>query len=197
MTPRRSPATYAVYPLGEPTLTLPDEVVLDTIFVVEALLENQPQHDECSTFLARLVADGAIVFYNELLELELLETTYRLVLIERYGKSNWRRSRFDGRARSRASRLVSEMVDAWTSALSALNHGVVEVAEVLDVVHRLMARYGLSSYDAAHAATAELLGIRSLITLDTGFAAFPPSTLELYVGSRQVSRCRSLRARGR
>jgi hypothetical protein len=32
------PRTRAVYPLDEPTLTLPREVVLDTSFVVDALL---------------------------------------------------------------------------------------------------------------------------------------------------------------
>ena len=86
------------------------------------------------------------------------------------------------------------MLEAWTSVLRALNHGVVELDEVVDDVPRLMATYGLSSYDAVHAATAVRLGVRSLITIDTGFAAVPASELELYVASRQVSRCRSLRA---
>lgn len=194
MTSGRRPSTQAVYPIGEHTLTLPREVVLDTSFVVETLLPNQPRHDECGGFLSRLVDEGVVVFFNRLLELELLETTYRLVLIERYGRGDWRRRRFDGRARRRASRLAQEMLDAWNAALSALNHGIVELDQVVTAVPGVMARYGLSSYDAVHAATAGRLRVRSLVTLDSGFAAVPASELELYVGTRQVSRCRSLRA---
>ncbi len=196
MTGGRRPGTQAVCPLGEPTLTLPHEVVLDTSFVVESLLTNQPRHDECSGFLSRLVEQGIVVFFNRLLQLELLETTYKLVLIERFGKTDWRSRRFDGRARRRASRLAQEMLDAWSSALSALNYGIVELDEVVDEIPGLMARFGLSSYDAAHAATAGRLRVRSLVTLDSGFAAIPSSELELYVGARQVARCRSLRAGG-
>ena len=56
---------------------------------------------------------------------------------------------------------------------------------------------GAQADDAAHAATAARLGVRSMITIDTGFAATSASELELYVASRQVSRCRGLRAGGR
>jgi predicted nucleic acid-binding protein len=194
MTRGRPGATQAVYPLGEPTLTPPAEVVLDTSFVVEALLPSQPRHEECGGFLARLVSDGVVVFFNRLLELEMIEAVYRLTLIERFGKKDWRRRRFDGRARRRASRLAREMLGSWNAVLRAADHGVVELEQVVDEVPGLMARFGLSSYDAVHVATAGRLRVRSLVTLDTGFAAVPASELELFVAARQVARCRSLRA---
>jgi predicted nucleic acid-binding protein len=174
----------------------PREVVLDTSFVVDALLPGQPRHEECSGFLERLGEQGIVVYFNRLLEVELLEATYRLVLRERYGKGQWRRRRFDGRARRRASRLADELFDAWQGALSALNHAAVELHEVIDGVPWLMARYGLSSYDAVHLATAFRARVRSMVTLDTGFATVPASHLDIFVSARQVPRCRGLRAGG-
>ena len=188
--------TRAVYPLDEPTLTLPQEVVLDTSFVVDALLPGQPRHEECRGFLERLGEHWIVVHFNRLWEVELLEATYRLVLRERYGKDQWRRRRLDGRARRRASRLTGELLDAWHGVLSALNHSVVELQEVVDGIPRLMAGYGLSSYDAVHLATAFRVQVSSMVTLDTGFATVPASHLELFISARQVSRCRSLRAGG-
>lgn len=188
--------TRAVYPLDEPTLTLPREVVLDTSFVVDALLPGQPRHEECLGFLERLGEHGIVVHYNRLLEVELLEATYRLVLKERYGKAQWRRRRLDGRARRRASRLADGLLDAWNAVLRALNHSVVELGDVVDAIPWLMARHGLSSYDAVHLATAFRLRIRSMVTLDTGFATVPASHLELFVSARQVPRCRGIRAGG-
>ena len=135
-----------------------------------------------------------MVVFNRLLELELLEATYRLVLVERFGKGEWRRRRIDGRARRRASRLVRKLLDEWTRVLRAMNHGIVELHEVVDEIPGVMARYGFASYDAAHAATAGRMRVGGMVTLDTGFAAIPSSELELFVGARQVGRCRSLRA---
>lgn len=197
MARRRPPAAHGVYSLSEPTLTPPDEVALDTSFVVEALLSNQPRHVECRSFLLRLVEHGTTVFFNRLLELELLETSYRLALIERYGKGEWRSRRADGRARRRAARLTDEILDAWQSVLAATNYGLVELNEVVADVPRFMSSYGLSSYDSVHAATAARVAVDTLITLDAGFGAVPASHLSLFVASRQVSWCRSIRAGSR
>jgi predicted nucleic acid-binding protein len=193
MTRGRSPSR-AVYSLDEPTLTFPREVVLDTSFVIDALLQGQPRHDECTAFLRRLAEQEVAVFFNRLLEVELLEATYRLVLKERFGRAEWRRRRLDGRARRRASRLTRELLEAWNGALRALNHSVVELDEVVSGIAKVMAQYGLSSYDAVHMATALRMGVRSMVTLDSGFAAIPAAQLELFVSSRQVSYCRSVRA---
>jgi predicted nucleic acid-binding protein len=191
----RRPASRSVYSFEDTALILPAEVVLDTSFIVDALLPKEELHRECREFLVRLAEGGTVVFFSRLLELELFETTYRLALKERF-KRDWRQRRLDGRARRRASRLSQVTLDAWNDVLAALNHGIVEIDEIADTVPGLMARFGLSSYDAVHVATALFLGVRNMVTLDSGFSAVPPNELQLYVNRSRVAWCRSARGKG-
>ncbi len=107
----RPPSSRGVYSFEE-QLALPHELVLDTSFVVEALLPHEPLHDVCAEALARMVDEETVVFFNRLLELELIEATYELALVERFGSKGWRRRRLDGRARRRANTLSRAMLDA-------------------------------------------------------------------------------------
>ena len=56
----------------------------------------------------RLAEAGTTFYFNRLLELELEETSFLIALKERHPK-NWRRYRYDGRVRPRASRLMDEV----------------------------------------------------------------------------------------
>lgn len=57
-----------------------------------------------------------------------------------------------------------------------------------------MGAAGLSSYDAIHAATAEYVGSRTLVTTDIAFASVPPRRLALYTSANRVGRCRAIRS---
>jgi predicted nucleic acid-binding protein len=190
----RSTTARGVHSFEDPGLFVPTELVLDTSFVVEALMPAQKHHASAALFLSRLADNGSTVFFNRLLELELAEAAFQIGLRERHGK-NWKRARHDGRARRRADRVLDRVLAVWASVLSELSWSCIEVHEVVDGVPALMSRLGLASYDALHVATAQLVDVRDMVTLDAGFASVPASVLTLHVDATRVRRCRQLRAR--
>jgi predicted nucleic acid-binding protein len=185
-----------IYSLADRELAPPSAVVLDSSVVIEALISSQPDHDACQAFLLALAEADTLIVFNELLELELQNKAFELALQEQFGKQ-WRPARYDGRARRRASRRLDEVLEAWNEVLGVVRHAVYSIEEVSDEVPRLMARWGLSSYDAVHAATALSADIGTLATLDTGFSNIPASVLTLYMRPSKVRFCRQVRARPR
>jgi predicted nucleic acid-binding protein len=189
--PRRSPSELGVFSF-ESGLLAPARVVLDSSFVVHALLPNEPLHEPCLRFLMQMAEADTEVFFNRLLELEIAEVGMRLALIERHGKKNWKRARLDGRSRRRATRLMQDMLSGWASHLAAFDHGRVELHEVVNPAMDLMA-LGLSSYDAVHAATATFVEADGIVTTDTGFGALPERSLRIYTSSSKVAGARARR----
>lgn len=158
----------------EDQLLLPGTALVDTSFVGEALRSAQPHHESARSFLARLAEHGTVLNFNRLLELELVEMAFRGAIEERHGR--WRRQRHDKRIRRRAARLMREALNTWHETLDAFSYTVFEVQEVLPDVPDLMEEYGLSSYDAVHAATGIVTGsVEAIVTLDSDFAALPES----------------------
>jgi predicted nucleic acid-binding protein len=171
-------------------------VTLDSSFAVNALLSGEAHHEAARDYLVRLADNDSFLVYSHLLELELREVAFRAPLIEKHPK-DWRRRRHDGRSLRRARRLVAGTMEAWEELLTAFGHATVQVDAVFERVPELMDRYGLASYDAVHAATAEMFGASHLITTDAGFAAVPASRLSVYVNGGRLSSCRRRRARKR
>ena len=90
MRPRgRPPLSRAVHSFEDPDVPLPARVVLDTSFVVEALIGSQPLHRACQDFLVRLAGAGTELVYSRLLEGELHETAFLLALKERHPR-DWK-----------------------------------------------------------------------------------------------------------
>jgi predicted nucleic acid-binding protein len=192
--PRGRPAaTRGIYSLENPLLVPPQDVLLDTSFVVHALIGSQTLHVPCRDFLQRLAAADTTLYFNRLLEMELAETAFRIALRERYGRADWRRARLDGRARQRAGRLMEQARDAWQETLDAFAFVRVELHEVEAVVPYLMRLYGLKSYDAVHVGTALYTGTRGVVALDIDFAAPPASLVTLYTSAGRVPNCRARR----
>ena len=81
---------------------------------------------------------------------------------------------------------MRSMTRAWTEL-----RGRIAIDEVSKNVDPYM-HMGLASYDAVHAATANVAGVAAIVTTDTGFACLPTST-HLYVDSSRVSWCRRTR----
>lgn len=188
----RPPLQRNVYSFEEPDLPMPSEVVLDTSFVIKALITTEVHHAACQDFMVRLAEADTTVFYNRLLELEFVETAFKLAVKERHGPKGWPGKRKDGRVRRRAGRLTQELLESWNELLESLPHLCIELEEVSAAVPALMAECGLASMDAAHAATAEYVDAQGLVTTDAGFGDVPAERLRLYV---DASRVRSARQR--
>ena len=60
----------------EGRLLAPPELVLDTSFVVDALVATQPRHAVCRAFLDAIRDSGSVVYFNTLLVVELWEAAY-------------------------------------------------------------------------------------------------------------------------
>jgi predicted nucleic acid-binding protein len=170
----------------------PPEAVLDTTFVVEALVASQPAHAECSAFLEAMAAVGTVIYFNRLLEVELWEAAYQIAIREAHG-GRAAAVRADGRVRRRGETLRRQTEDAWRELLYAFDSVIVGLEEVSGAVPILM-KLGLKSYDAIHVATAVVFDVRSLVTLDRGFAFAPDSILDLYVPTARMRSFRERRA---
>ncbi|MEX2375049.1 MAG: type II toxin-antitoxin system VapC family toxin [Dehalococcoidia bacterium] len=168
-------------------------MLLDTSFVVEALIPTQRHHEPSRRFLEDLAVGGTTVVFSRLLEVELAEASFRIGLKELH-RRDWATARLDGRSRRRGRARMLAVLAAWEATLAALDWARIEVQEVVSRVRDLMGSYGLSSYDAVHAATALDTGIHDLVTLDSGFAALPPRSMRLLVDSSRVRRCRQIRS---
>jgi predicted nucleic acid-binding protein len=190
----RPPLSRGVWSLEDPMVVVPGRVLVDTSFVVEALIVSQPVHESCLDFLVRLAEAETELVFSRLLELELAETAYQLALKERHPR-DWKRFRADGRARRRATRLLESVRGAWSEVLENVPSLCVEVEDVAEAVPTLMSRYGLASYDAVHVATAIHANVGAIATLDAGFAAVPASVAGLYVDASRVAFCRRRRRR--
>jgi predicted nucleic acid-binding protein len=177
----RPPSARGIVSIDVLAYSPPDHAVLDTSYVVEALLSGQTYHEECAEALEHVVELSRQVSYSSLLELELIEACYQVALRDQYDKG-WKQARRDGRARRRASRIAEEALAAW-SELVGLGFDRVEASAVADEVPHLMHRYALGSYDAVHAATALAVRADGLIALDTAFARVPKTLLTIHTVS--------------
>jgi predicted nucleic acid-binding protein len=192
--PGRRPGTRGVHALEDSALVLPDPLALDTSFVVRALIESEPLHGACASFLDRIVDAGVAVVTSELLEVELAEAAFAIALKERWGRGWWTH-RSDGRARRRAQRLLDETTGRYASlGQSAAAHVSIPIGPVTDDALHLMGCCGLASYDAVHAASAIAGGAEAIVTTDTGFALLPASMLAIYTDRSRVAVCRSYRS---
>lgn len=182
-----------VFSYENPALALPSEVVLDTSFVVNALITTEPLHAASRAFMLALVGNDTTIYYNRLLELELAEIAFKVAVREQHGAGSWPHLRTDGRVRRRAGRLTKALIDSWDDLLATVPHLRVELEEVGDLVVDTMTTTGLASYDAAHAATAAFVEADGLVTNDAGFGHVDEAALTLYVDASRVRSCRRRR----
>lgn len=199
MTPLgRPPLTRGVFSYEDPVVALPAQVTLDTSFAASALISGEDGHDASRTYLARLIAEGSVIYFSRLLELELREVAFKTPLVETY-RGRWRRHRHDGRSMPRARKLLQQTMDSWAEILDAADHLAIEVDEIADRVDDLMCRDGLSSYDAVHAATALYTATAgspaAIVTRDLDYALAPEAELTVYTNEGRVRRSRSTRSR--
>lgn len=188
--PGRPAHVREVRSFEDPSLILPEDVVLDTSFVIAALVTTEPLHSAARAFMLRLVTEEVVVYYNRLLEIEFSEVAFKIAVVEQHGRRGWPVKRNDGRVRRRAGHLAGPLRTEWDALLTTLSHSRVELHEVADDVPGIMADHGLASYDAAHAATVQFVGAGALVTTDAGFGRVPATDLSLIVDASRVRSCR-------
>lgn len=185
----RPPHGRGISDLGH--LLLPEVIVLDTSAVVEALLDDQPHHDDYAEFLERAIAADATLAYCGLLDLELAEACITITL-RRAHRGRWRAHRRDGRALRPARRLMHDVFRRWHRMIDSARSARIPLADVQDLAIALMHSHPLLSYDAAHAATAVMLDA-PLLCLDGDFARVPEHRLQLLTDGSRLRRFRTLR----
>ncbi len=173
-------------------MVTPPAITIDTSFVVNVLVPREQHHKESRAFADQLADAGTSLVFNRLLELELREAAFRIALKERYPK-DWRRRRHDGRSLARAGRLAAETFEAWQELIAGFDALLIELHEVGDRVGELMDRFGLASYDAVHAATAEFAGAPVVVTTDIDFARVTADRLTIYTNVGRVGPSRRIR----
>lgn len=188
----RRPASRGIFAIEEPELLLPNPIALDTSFVVEALISTQPRHRACNAFLTQIVERDLSVVTSELLRVELAEASFAIALKERWG-GQWRHHRTDGRARRRATRILTDTLSRYDEMLGTITHISVRLDRVIGMATTLMSTHGLASYDAVHAASAIAAGAQAIATTDTGFALLPPTLLSIYTDRSRITSCRNKR----
>src|SRR4051794_19889458 len=102
----RPPAPRGAFAFDASDWQPPEAVVIDTNVVVDALLENEPEHSECLVLMERLALADTVVVFNRILEVELYEVLFTLAFLERHSKKKLRYVRYDDRVRPRAARLL-------------------------------------------------------------------------------------------
>jgi predicted nucleic acid-binding protein len=183
----RPPAARNVYSF-DGALVLPSELVLETSFVVDALIPSQARHIECRQFLGQMADSHTTVIFNRFLETELWEAVLKIALRELHPGQRAAVARQDGRTLRRAWALQGEVETAWRDVLTALNWFALDLEEVEPWIPSLM-RYGLASFDAVHAATAFYADVTPFVTLDYHFAAVPQEQLQLWVPANRLRAC--------
>src|SRR4051812_29740116 len=94
--PGRRPPEREVFSFEAPDCPIPEVPLLDSSFVVNALLSGEAHHTAAVEYLERLADADSFLIFSHLLELELREVAFRTPLIQDYPK-DWRRRRHDGR----------------------------------------------------------------------------------------------------
>lgn len=181
-----------MFSFEQSVLVPPEAVTLDTSFVVRGIITSERLHAACRSFLIALSASQSILVFNRLLEVELWEVALRIAIKERF-PADWSRRRPDGRVLRRARRLFDEVMGAWREILDVIPYVRVELQEVDYLAPHLITHYGLSSFDAVHAATALHVGVPDFVTTDAGFRRVPQTYLSLWVDSSRVPICRGER----
>lgn len=169
--------------------------MLDTNVVAEMLLPDEPEHVMCDAVIRRFAAEGTIVVFSRILELELWEVVFNHALKRAVARRDRRHRRFDHDVRRLAGAALTRVESYWHELLGTLDWRCVEVEDVADAVPDLMRAYGLQSYDAVHAATLLASGVTDLVSRDAGFAVLLPEDATVHTTTSRLSRTRARRRR--
>jgi len=175
--------------------TTPALAVVDTNVIVEALLEDEPEHFECARLVQRLDAERTTLVFSRMLEMELWETVFNIGLRMQHTRKRLRHVRYYAEARNQAIELLDGALRGWEEILESVPSMCIELDEVAGMVPDLMRNYGFQSYDAVHVATLLVSGASDLITRDNGFAALLPEDARIHTTQARLATTRDRRRR--
>ena len=148
----------------------PEHVLLDTSFVVAALVSGEVHHDACLDFASRLQAAGSAIVYSSLLRIEYFNTWRKLIgqgLLPPEPSDQLRMSLDIPEARPYwfrvTDRLLSRFLAQFPRREVRLNR------RVLRSMVALMGTYNLQAMDAAQVASALDMGCQDIASLDDDF----------------------------
>lgn len=174
----------------------PAGLVLETGFVVSALVPSDPHHEACSAFLEWIIRAQTVLFYNDLFELELHEAAFELAAREigrRLGPAPRvvRYSDPDVRA------LAGELLSRWHAVVVRADAVHVESPNLLEDVRYFMERAGLSAAHAVQAGMVVASRADGIATVEERFGAVDATLVRMYTPQRLVRRSRSRRPNAR
>lgn len=191
----RGPAR-GVVPIDDATALGALRVLIDSSFIVEAMVESNPHHRESRDLLTRLSADGASIVFSELADLEVPQAMSYIAAVDA-GRDR-RAGLADGRVRRRSRSLTARTRRRWAEYLESIDWLRADLTPVLDDVPVIMFATGLRSYDAAMAASAIAHRCDAIATFDGDFGRLHEADVPLLVtDARRAGRARRLRAAAR
>lgn len=155
--------TFDIEALG----VMPVHVTIDSSFAWCALVPSVVGHREALRFVDEIRRAGSALYFNRMVELELVENVVRA----RRG----RRRFADG-----PTSFVTEVMSAWSALIAGLDAECVEVEDVADHAVELSTFHSISVSDALHAATASVVDSSGLATIRREVGAVPGTTLRLF-----------------
>lgn len=177
------------------SVAVPATAALDISFVRSVLVASDPDHHASRAFVRRIVGHGSVLYFTDLLELQLHDVADRVRPRIGDGASPARPPAMTGgRHRAPVSALPEDLFDRWRSFVAATGASYCELPEVIEGVWDVMTSSGL---DATRAATVSLVretGAHALLTTDVRFASAEPSLTVLVVPPRTVGLFRARRS---
>ena len=162
--PRRPRNPRGVIPVDEAALTGFRRVFADTSFIVNAVVESQPNHDQANAFLGHLADSGATLVVSPLMDLELPQALSHIV--GREAGRHRSAGLADGRIRRRSASLTRTASVRWTRYLDTIRWIRSPVEPAIAAAPAIIFSTGLRSYDAAMAATAIAHRCDAIATFD-------------------------------
>ncbi|MCT9620774.1 hypothetical protein [Curtobacterium sp. C2H10] len=149
----------------------PDQVLLDSSFMLRALNPSEPGHVEAVAFLDRLDLIDTKILYTTLLELDVFDAAFDI-----------------------GQDAAASYIAAWQGMLGSISMHWVGVDEVASDLPLLMSTWGLTTRGAVQVATAIAADVSAFVTCDVAFGTVPREELPLLISPDGVDAARRLRS---
>jgi predicted nucleic acid-binding protein len=150
----------------------PDQLYIDTDFIIACLERTDPHHNRCAVFMERLVAhDRTTLFISSLSWLEMIHAITRQRFRDLVGDDLRRRFRLDrwDELTVRQS-YTAYMVESFSTFLDQCDWAEVDLTPAIRAeAVGLISTYNLGTHDAVHLATAGSVGVVDFASLDRGY----------------------------
>lgn len=149
----------------------PDQLYLDTDFIIACLERTDPHHQRCAPFMEQVVAHGTTLYVSSLSWLEFIHTVTRerfRELVSDDLRRQFRLERWEDASIRRA--YTNHLLDSFQVLLAQCDWAEIALtSEIRAEAIELIATYNLNAHDAVHIATARDAGVVNLASPDRGY----------------------------